>query len=192
MKEIRENIKLILNQLDYDKIDCKIFKSKINLLKKCLRNLKNKLNKLDAPSKYYESTNFKKEIIKKFRDKYYICDEVPFKNSRFDIFAVEKSGNNVIGFEIKTSANDLKQDKKFEKYLEFCNKLYFVVPENLKDKALEKINKSSFKKNIGLYIINNNELKLIKRAFSNKKDFNKEKLKNVIFENGYNKYVYKI
>jgi len=39
----------------------------------------------------------------------------------------------IIGYEIKVSRQDFKRDKKWARYLEFCNLFYFVVPWGLID-----------------------------------------------------------
>lgn len=43
-----------------------------------------------------------------------------------------------IGIEIKVSKSDLKQDSKFQEYLEFTNYMFFAVPHELIELALEK------------------------------------------------------
>jgi hypothetical protein len=120
----------------------------------------------------------------------FICDEFSIGNVRFDLFAIDKYKDKVTGFEIKTSLNDLKNDEKFENYLNYANVLYFIVPEKLKESALKKIKESSLERNIGLYIIKENKINLIKKAFSNKKKFDKKNYIKYILERIYNKYIY--
>lgn len=51
----------------------------------------------------------------------------------FDAFAMEKSYANprMIVYEIKVSRSDFMHDRKVEKYLDYCNEIYFVTPPNL-------------------------------------------------------------
>ena len=150
------------------------------------------INSIVKPSKYYQSSIIKKIVIQHVRDKFYICDEVSFPNCRFDLFSVERFGNNrkVIGYEIKTAKNDLMNDEKFEKYLSYSNILYFVVPKELTELAIEKAKKSKLHKHIGVFEIDKNDMRIVKRAISNKKKFDLEKFTYKILECGYNKYVY--
>ena len=55
---------------------------------------------------------------------------------KFDGLAVTKSYTkpNIIGYEIKVSRNDFKQDNKWHLYLQYCNEFYFVVPTGLVSK----------------------------------------------------------
>lgn len=202
LKDFRENG--ILKYINYEDMNCKdtkeiIFKLKraTNFSKKLEKKINNiifSINSIIKPSKYYQSSIIKKIVIKHLRNKAYICDEVSFSNCRFDLFSIEKFGNNrkVIGFEIKTSKEDLLNDDKFENYLSYANILYFVIPKDLVFLAKEKIEKSSFKKHIGIYEVNieKNDIEIIKKAISNKKEFNLEKLIFKVLECGYNRYIY--
>jgi len=146
----------------------------------------------------HKSTTIKKIFIDKFKEKYWIVDEFGIKNLRFDLYSIERFNNNpkIIGYEIKTNKQDLVNDKKFEKYLNYCNILYFIVPEELKEEALKKINSSSLKKHIGLIIVKKEleEYKIIyiKIPKSNNKVFDIENIKRKILETGYFKYIYGI
>jgi len=164
----------------------------VDRISKSLKRVLRVVNKLIPPSEKYDSYTIKRAIFKEFRDKTYLCDEVSIQNQRFDVLAIERFSKNrrVIGFEVKTSVTDLKQDVKYENYLNKCNVLYFVVPSVLEDKALEKIQQSRNKKHIGLYIIENGALHCKKKAVSNKKVFDIDKLIWKIVESAYFRYIY--
>lgn len=207
MEQKIKKLKSYLSDLKYDlKLISKIKKEDINNIEKCkyffetARNIAKEfkilnsiINEILKPSNLYKSSVFKKFIINNIRDKYYVCEEVRIKNLRFDLLSIEKYKENpkVIGYEIKTSKNDLIQDIKYENYLKHCNILYFVVPQTLIEVAKEKINESNLKKHIGIYSLDKEgNLKLIKRAVSNKKVLNFYFIKETILNCGYNRYVY--
>ncbi len=52
---------------------------------------------------------------------------------RFDAWVMERSWLNLrmIGYEIKVSRSDFKQDKKWREYLPFCHAFYFICPWGL-------------------------------------------------------------
>ncbi len=164
----------------------------VDRISKSLKRVLRVVNKLIPPSEKYDSYTIKRAIFKEFRDKSYLCDEVSIKRQRFDVLVVERfsKNNRIIGFEIKTSLSDLKQDVKYENYLNKCNVLYFVVPAVFEKKALKKIQQSENKKHIGLYIIENGVLHCKKKAISNKKVFDIDKLIWKIVESAYFRYVY--
>jgi hypothetical protein len=54
---------------------------------------------------------------------------VPIKGSRVDIIAIGPSGEIWI-IECKSSASDYNQDQKWEKYLPFCDRYFWAVPQN--------------------------------------------------------------
>jgi len=164
----------------------------VDRISKSLKRVLRVVNKLIPPSEKYDSYTIKRAIFKEFRDKAYLCDEVSLGRQRFDVLAIERfsKNNRVIGFEIKTSSSDLKRDIKYEDYLNKCNVLYFVVPASLESKALEKIQQSGNRKHIGLYIIENGVLRCKKKAVSNKKEFDIDKLTWKIVETAYFRYVY--
>ena len=80
---------------------------------------------------------------------------------KFDGLAVTKSYTkpNIIGYEIKVSRNDFKQDNKWHLYLQYCNEFYFVVPAGL-------VTKDELPDNVGLiyYNADTKALRKVKRA----------------------------
>ena len=52
---------------------------------------------------------------------------------KFDAWVMTRSWVNLrmIGYEIKVSRNDFKQDKKWREYLPYCHQLYFICPWGL-------------------------------------------------------------
>ena len=182
-----KKIKAILHEWKYLKLNSKDIILNINNINNFYKNIHKKSNT-------YTSTYIKKLIIKELRNKHYIAEEFSISRYRFDILALSKFGKNKLikCFEIKTSLNDLRQDKKFEKYLNYSNLLYFVVPQELEKDTLNKIHNSKYSKHMGLFIVENNKLNLRKKAFSNNKNFDINSYKEAIFENIYNKYIYNI
>lgn len=80
---------------------------------------------------------------------------------KFDGLAITKSYTkpNIIGYEIKVSRNDFKQDNKWHLYLQYCNEFYFVVPKGL-------ISKEELPDNVGLIYYNpdTKALRTVKKA----------------------------
>lgn len=80
---------------------------------------------------------------------------------KFDGLAVTKSYTkpNIIGYEIKVSRNDFKQDNKWHLYLQYCNEFYFVVPTGL-------VKKEELPDNVGLIYYNpeTKALRTVKKA----------------------------
>lgn len=80
---------------------------------------------------------------------------------KFDGLAVTKSytNPNIIGYEIKVSRNDFKQDNKWHLYLQYCNEFYFVVPKGL-------VKKEELPDNVGLIWYNpeTGALRTVKKA----------------------------
>lgn len=80
---------------------------------------------------------------------------------KFDGLAITKSYTkpNIIGYEIKVSRNDFKQDNKWHLYLQYCNEFYFVVPTGL-------VKKEELPDNVGLIYYNSETkaLRTVKKA----------------------------
>ena len=80
---------------------------------------------------------------------------------KFDGLAITKSYTkpNIIGYEIKISRNDFKQDNKWHLYLQYCNEFYFVVPTGL-------VTKDELPDNVGLiyYNADTEALRTVKKA----------------------------
>jgi hypothetical protein len=55
---------------------------------------------------------------------------------RFDLWVMEKSWAHpkIIGYEIKLSRSDFLNDKKWPRYLSYCNEFYFVCADGIADK----------------------------------------------------------
>lgn len=80
---------------------------------------------------------------------------------KFDGLAITKSYTqpNIIGYEIKVSRSDFKQDNKWHLYLQYCNEFYFVVPKGL-------VKKEELPDNVGLIYYNpdTQALRTVKKA----------------------------
>lgn len=80
---------------------------------------------------------------------------------KFDGLAITKSYTkpNIIGYEIKVSRGDFKQDGKWHLYLQYCNEFYFVVPTG-------SVKKEELPDNVGLIYYNpeNKTLRTVKKA----------------------------
>jgi len=57
------------------------------------------------------------------------------KRSYFDLLSLDKNGN-IISIEIKSSEADFMADKKWDKYLEYCNQFYFAFPLGFPDRLI--------------------------------------------------------
>lgn len=74
---------------------------------------------------------------------------------RADVLALNMQREIIIG-EIKVSISDLLKDKKWENYLEFCNKFYFVIPEFfLKEKGYKKFTENHNLDRVGILVLDN-------------------------------------
>jgi hypothetical protein len=51
---------------------------------------------------------------------------------RLDVAAVGADGS-LIGVEIKVSVEDLRSDRKWPEYLDYCDQYYFAIPEGFPD-----------------------------------------------------------
>lgn len=59
---------------------------------------------------------------------YGVLTEFPLRSGRrVDVIGVDARGETVI-VEIKTSVADFRSDRKWQEYLEFCDRFYFAVP----------------------------------------------------------------
>jgi len=50
---------------------------------------------------------------------------------RIDAYQFNRWNKQAIGYEIKLSRTDFLNDKKWEKYLKYCTKFYFVAPKGI-------------------------------------------------------------
>lgn len=86
---------------------------------------------------------------------------------RADIISFNMKGEVVIT-EVKSGWSDFKSDTKWNKYLDYCNKMYFCVPcdlwENKNSEILEAISDTG----VGVMILcpNKGRLKVVKNAKS--------------------------
>jgi len=200
LREFLKDFKESLNEISKMKLEdikdefkCKHFFTVVRDMAITYKALNYHINDVLKPSTFHKSAVIKRLIISNIRDRCFSCEEVTIGRSRFDVLAITRHDEKpkVIGYEIKTDKSDLKRDDKFESYLNHCNILYFVVPVELVNDAKEKISKSRHKKHIGIYAVDDNgNLKLEKRASSNKKEFDLNKIKETIIYSGYNRYVY--
>jgi len=83
--------------------------------------------------RYNFSTNVSAEDIKQyFREHnegpFFSIFEIGINGIRLDMLRVEPSIKYIRGFEFKVSRSDFLADKKWEKYLKYCNTFSFVCP----------------------------------------------------------------
>lgn len=80
---------------------------------------------------------------------------------KFDGLAITKSYTqpNIIGYEIKVSRSDFRQDNKWHLYLQYCNEFFFVVPKGL-------VKKEELPDDVGLIYYNpdTKALRTVKKA----------------------------
>lgn len=66
-----------------------------------------------------------------YRQGYIVASDLTLPNNRQgDVFGYNESGHIVI-IEVKVSAAELFQDKKWREYLNYCDEFYFLVPTDL-------------------------------------------------------------
>lgn len=72
-------------------------------------------------------------------------------NLRIDVLEINRNSNTLIGYEVKSCIQDFRTDKKWRKYLELINYLFFVFDnetyEKHKEEILEKIGDAA-----GIYV----------------------------------------
>jgi len=80
-------------------------------------------------------------------------------HSRMDVWTMTRSWSNmrIIGYEVKVSRQDFKQDEKWPSYLSMCNQLYFVCPKDL-------IRLEEIPEGVGLKYCHGTRLRTIKKA----------------------------
>lgn len=79
--------------------------------------------------------------------------EVPQDNYRFDVIGYNQSGNITI-IEAKASIEDFRTDNKFDKYIYYCNKMYFIFDEDTYIWYRSEIDKKLESYNIGILVEN--------------------------------------
>jgi len=124
----------------------------------------------------------------------YIADiEYSYENYRFDVIGVKLETNEVVIVETKVNINDYKQDKKKYNYLNYCDKMYVVTDKWDIKHHVEYDDNDIFSDDVGILIVEDNKIKLIRE--SNIKSGESVLDKNKIVKNIYNKYwtrIYKI
>lgn len=88
----------------------------------------------------------RKAVTSYFLRKGYSCHEeqglLAWGKLRADVLCINLAGELVL-VEIKSSLSDYTSDKKWHKYLEYCNKMYFCFPPSL----YQRIDASQIKAN---------------------------------------------
>ena len=98
---------------------------------------------------------------------YKVLSEFALPNKkRVDIIAINLK-KKIIIVEVKSNKKNLKYDKKWKNYLNYCNYFYFACNDKLKD--------SEFSENIGIIQNNSNNIKIIRKSKYQKISENKKK-----------------
>lgn len=74
-------------------------------------------------------------------------------NLRIDVLEINRQKNVLVGYEIKSCIEDFRADKKWEKYLNLINQLYFVFDINTYEQYTVEILKRIGDK-AGIYVFN--------------------------------------
>ena len=82
--------------------------------------------------------------------KYTTNIDTVWEHLRFDALLINCRKQYVRGFEFKVNRNDFLQDKKWEKYLKYCNTFTFVCPPQV-------IKKGELPKGVGLVYVESHE-----------------------------------
>jgi hypothetical protein len=64
-----------------------------------------------------------------------LCEFVLASGRRLDVAAVSADGS-LVGVEIKVSVEDLRGDRKWPEYLDYCEQYFFAVPEGFPESHL--------------------------------------------------------
>lgn len=89
---------------------------------------------------------------------------------RADVFAMNTKGHITI-VEIKSSWADFASDKKWRKYLDYCNQFYFCIPAHLYDSKQGQYIRDVCKENkVGLMVIGNSKHKFDTFTVTKKND----------------------
>ena len=86
----------------------------------------------------------------------------------------------LIGFEVKISESDLKNDEKFFRYLPYFDYFFFAIPENLKQAAIEYFD---FMDNVGIISVSGKSVKIAKYPVKNNLVKQHEILESFIVKN---------
>ena len=87
---------------------------------------------------------------------YKVLSEFALPNKkRVDIIAIN-SKKEIIIVEVKSKKNEVKTDKKWKNYLNYCNYFYFACNDKLKN--------FNFSKNVGVIQKKSNSIKIIKKS----------------------------
>lgn len=118
-----------------------------------------------------------------FKDGYATVTEIAVDNYRFDTIGFNNDSEIVV-VEAKASMSDLKNDKKMESYLNYCNKLYLIIDSNVfysnhnSTYIFDRLQKSG----TGLLISHcDNSIEIILQAVTNNK-LNKDIKQDIIFK----------
>ena len=110
-------------------------------------------------------------------------------NMRIDVLQIDKNKNELDGYEIKSCIQDFRTDKKWNNYLDFVNRLYFVFDDETYDKhEAEILEKIGDKAGIYIYNINTNWVQLKKGVAITKLPLKNEEFYRKILFN----YLYRI
>ena len=74
-------------------------------------------------------------------------------NLRIDVLEINRNKNILVGYEVKSCIQDFRTDKKWEKYLDLVNQLYFVFDEKTYTDHKEEI-ESKIGNKAGVYKYN--------------------------------------
>ena len=98
---------------------------------------------------------------------YKVLSEFALPNKkRVDIIAINLK-KKIIIVEVKSNKKNLKYDKKWKNYLNYCNYFYFACNDKLKD--------FDFSENIGVIQNNSNNIRIIRKSKYKKLSENKKK-----------------
>ena len=78
-----------------------------------------------------------------------------------------------IGYEIKVSRQDFRQDKKWKDYIPYCDEFYFVCPPKI-------IFPDELEPEAGLVYVREHQLRVIKKCDKQKSEYDKRFLLNII------------
>lgn len=129
---------------------------------------------------YNKRDKYTKEVNRDFTE-FAVYSGSSRTSRRIDFLKIENYTENIHeimlhGIEIKVSKSDLERDEKVSEYYDFVDYLYFAVPENLKDIAVELAPKEW-----GVLSINDNlDVEVVQKPVRNKNNIYKIQALNTL------------
>lgn len=114
-----------------------------------------------------------------YKNEHVAITEISEGNYRFDVIGYNQDGLVTI-IEAKASIEDFRADEKFYKYIEYCNRMYFIFTESILTRYENEICKKIKPYNIGVLIESKDNA--VCKIESDSWESNKEEIQQLIFK----------